>query len=566
MKLAIGLSKIKWPQIAIVAILLLATILRFYALDRADVLTDEASVSFRSIGYFDWLATPYQTTPLEWLSSRPTWTYLSFHDHPPFSFLLQFLQFKITGVSILTMRFWPALYGVLSVWLVYLIGRRLFSNSLGLLAAGLLAVNNLHIWISRLALQESLVVLLILTSFYWWLKFLENRKYFYWLGLFIGLSLLAKLTAIILLPIIFGYLIFWRKDILRWREFYWAVIIALAVWSPYWVYNIILYQNFGHFDFQLSWLLGQPVEAWQQRPGRTEVPNKSSALFFIFGGLKYSLSPIFFWLVNLSLVAGIIKLFKDKFSDKNFSYLLWIILSHLILLIFIGSSARFLALLTPWLCLLLAYALLIWHRYFSQVFMIIILCLIFVVEVFYSYNTNINYVFWGKKNITYSPLKSQAYPYGYNQLENYFDNLLSNQKPAVLLSVVNPNINNFIKEQVAKNTGQPQAKMVIYDQRLQGESLLWFFTRRFFYQGWPMLPYDTYQQALSLQGEDLFRQLGIKDFYYVMPTDVLPLDLTNEAANNELVNFVSRLQEQGIQPQKIFNHQGKLIFEVYHFN
>src|SRR3989344_3279707 len=154
-------------------IVLAATVLRLYALGRADLITDEASINFRAIGYLDFLGTPYQTTPLEWLRTWPWWLNLSFHDLPPLFFWLQHLMFSWWGVSVVVMRLLPAISGIASVAMIFILGRRLFNPTVGLVAAAIMAVNDYHLWISRLAQQESLVILLILAAVYVYLRTLE---------------------------------------------------------------------------------------------------------------------------------------------------------------------------------------------------------------------------------------------------------------------------------------------------------------------------------------------------------------------------------------------------------
>ena len=85
-------------------ILLLAAGLRLYQLDRADVITDEALIAFRSLGYVDFFASPDQTTPWEWFSDVPAWARLSFHDHPPLVFLVQHGSFLLFGENELGLR------------------------------------------------------------------------------------------------------------------------------------------------------------------------------------------------------------------------------------------------------------------------------------------------------------------------------------------------------------------------------------------------------------------------------------------------------------------------------
>src|SRR3989344_1007245 len=88
----------------LISILILAAFLRLYNLTSADVITDEALIAFRAIGYIDFFVSPYQTTPYEWFSDTPAWVKLSFHDHPPLIFLIENLFFKVFGVNVFSLR------------------------------------------------------------------------------------------------------------------------------------------------------------------------------------------------------------------------------------------------------------------------------------------------------------------------------------------------------------------------------------------------------------------------------------------------------------------------------
>ena len=81
----------------VLLVLAVASFFRFYNIGFADVITDEALGGFRSIGYIDFFASPHQTTPYEWFSDIPAWAKLSFHDHPPLTFIVQNIFFKIFG-------------------------------------------------------------------------------------------------------------------------------------------------------------------------------------------------------------------------------------------------------------------------------------------------------------------------------------------------------------------------------------------------------------------------------------------------------------------------------------
>jgi len=85
--------------------------------------------------------------------------------HPPY-FALLIKAMLCIGNSETLLRLPSALAGIAGVYLTYRIGRALFSANCGLLAAALLAVNPLHILLSRQVRPYSLLLAAILLSLY----------------------------------------------------------------------------------------------------------------------------------------------------------------------------------------------------------------------------------------------------------------------------------------------------------------------------------------------------------------------------------------------------------------
>ena len=112
------------------SILILAFLLRFWGVWNQDIFGDEAADAFRSIGYIDYLGTNFQTQPIDWYKTGPLpwWTKLSFHDFPPMAMIVQNIFFRIFGDSLSVARLPAVVLGVISVFLFYLIIKRLFSS------------------------------------------------------------------------------------------------------------------------------------------------------------------------------------------------------------------------------------------------------------------------------------------------------------------------------------------------------------------------------------------------------------------------------------------------------
>ncbi len=93
---------------------------------------------------------------------------------PPLFHLLLHVWIKRFGDSEAAVRLLPLLFGVLSVFMVYKVGRLLFGARTGLLAALLVAASPFHIQFSQEARMYSLMVFLVLASYYFFLRLLQE--------------------------------------------------------------------------------------------------------------------------------------------------------------------------------------------------------------------------------------------------------------------------------------------------------------------------------------------------------------------------------------------------------
>ena len=118
-----------------------------------------------------------------------------------------------TDISALDMRYvgrpLSALADVGSVFLLFLVGRRMYGQGVGLLAAGLAALAVIHVQNSHFYRPETFSVLLTLASFWAMLRMVERRRLrdSALLGLFVGLALAPKVNILpLLLPLTLAYL------------------------------------------------------------------------------------------------------------------------------------------------------------------------------------------------------------------------------------------------------------------------------------------------------------------------------------------------------------------------
>ena len=119
-------------------------------------------------------------------------------DKPPLFFYIQALCFKLLGVSESVAVLPSFLGGMISIGIIYLLGRDLKNSVAGFLAAFLYAISPGSVLLSSLGFADSLFMTVTLLSF-WTLI----HRQFYWTGLLIGISFGIKQTILSFGPLYF---------------------------------------------------------------------------------------------------------------------------------------------------------------------------------------------------------------------------------------------------------------------------------------------------------------------------------------------------------------------------
>ena len=125
--------------------------------------------------------------------------------HPPIGKWMIAIGMKLFGDNPLGWRFMTALVGSLMILLIALIAHRLFySPLLTALAAGLMAIDGLALVHSRTALLDNFLAFFLMAATY---LFIARR--YWWCGLFLGLALATKWSALYFV-LIFGFIALYR--------------------------------------------------------------------------------------------------------------------------------------------------------------------------------------------------------------------------------------------------------------------------------------------------------------------------------------------------------------------
>jgi mannosyltransferase len=114
---------------------------------------------------------------------------------PPLYLFILHYWMALFGASEVAVRSLSVLFGVLAIPVIYVLGRRLFNEEAGLLAALILAFSTFNIQYSQEARMYSLMVLLALLSMYFFIRFVQRNTVAISVGYVISTTLLLYTHA-----------------------------------------------------------------------------------------------------------------------------------------------------------------------------------------------------------------------------------------------------------------------------------------------------------------------------------------------------------------------------------
>jgi dolichyl-phosphate-mannose--protein O-mannosyl transferase len=207
---------------ALITILIFGALTRFLNLGRPDELV------FDEVYYVDG-ARDYLANGVELDKGAA-----EFIVHPPVGKWAIALGIKVFGDNPFGWRAAAALVGTLSILLIFLVARQLFNSFfIGISAATLLALDGLHLVMSRTALLDIFLSFFILLAFY-----LLLRNQLWWAGIAMGVALGTKWSAVYVLAALGLYLLIKeRKFVLTTAQFaVMPLLVYIASWAG-WFFN-----------------------------------------------------------------------------------------------------------------------------------------------------------------------------------------------------------------------------------------------------------------------------------------------------------------------------------------
>jgi uncharacterized membrane protein len=248
--------------------------------------------------------------------------------HPPGYYIALKAWVTLFGSGTVTLRVSSVLAGVASVYIVYKIGKLLKNETLGTIAALLLATAPLHIYYSQEVRMYSLSTLLATISIYFYIRVQNKPKKSDWYGFGFSLALslfVDYLPMLFLAPIWAHALLKQRRAKAQWiKSFLLAHIPLIAS-------LIIIYPLFSS-QLAAGLAVKTNSQAWWGILGQTNLKNiVLIPVKFLLGRISPANNNLY---ALLTIVAGGLYAYTIKFSlakFKNYKILyLWLILPLLL--------------------------------------------------------------------------------------------------------------------------------------------------------------------------------------------------------------------------------------------
>jgi 4-amino-4-deoxy-L-arabinose transferase-like glycosyltransferase len=207
-------------------------------------------------------------------------------EKPPlFFWLVNLSTFFLGENSELANRLPSALAGLMTLFVTFLFGEKLFNLRIGFLSAMVLATCILFPQLSRWMMLDSLFTLFLLLSlFCFYLGYEEEgrrRKYYFLASLFMGLGVLTKgPIGYLSLPIILIFA-FFQKDIKKlWnRDLLWGCLLSLILVLMWWV--------------PACWIGGKEYIYW--------LLFKQAIGTYVEGGRHFHPEPFYFYFIRFPI-------------------------------------------------------------------------------------------------------------------------------------------------------------------------------------------------------------------------------------------------------------------------
>lgn len=252
---------------------------------------------------------------------------------PPLLPLLWSFLMKFSFTELMSKFVLQIVPSVLSVFVIYLIGKEVYDKKTALIAAAIFAVSWIHLFYSMRMLTNISALFFLLLSIYYFFKSSEElkQKYFALAIFFLSITILLRYPYGLVGFVYLIFLVFTQKlNFLKKKSFWKGGILGV---TPLILFFLINFIKWGHFFPAVKTYILTAQE-------------KPAYAYYTLGFFEHILQTPFFWIFLLGLAVTLMHLFfgfgvikkSSKLKFHMFSILL--LLTNLIFLIFLLKASE----------------------------------------------------------------------------------------------------------------------------------------------------------------------------------------------------------------------------------
>jgi 4-amino-4-deoxy-L-arabinose transferase-like glycosyltransferase len=254
-----------------------------------------------------------------WLTLH--WHYNEWFEKPPLLMWLTAVLFKFFGIAETWVRLPSAAAGIGTAWITYLLGARIYSRAVGVIAAGVLLSGYHFVGAARFGTTDVLLTFFTYVAIYAAVRTRETGRWWILAGVAMGLGIMTKGAAGVIAPAVIGITLLITGRIgstLRDRGFWFGVLAGFTVALPW---HLALY--FAHGDIFLAKYIGYHVLERTAKPLEGHVGGAAYYVYVLF--LRFA--P-WAWLVPAGIVCSI----KEHLEDRSRSPVLLVATAFVLLI------------------------------------------------------------------------------------------------------------------------------------------------------------------------------------------------------------------------------------------